>query len=79
MTLVEFQFTSTDNLTLKVLPLTDDLIVDLQDIFLQHPHLFTLHLLMLGYNLRVLKDRFLTLEEYNREAFKGDKTTFGPL
>ena len=79
MILVDFQVTSTDNLTLKVLPLTDDLMVELQEIYLQHLHLFELHLVILGYNLCVLKGICLNFEAPNRAFFKGDRTTLGPL
>jgi hypothetical protein len=66
-------------LTLNVLPLTDDLIVELQEILLQHKHFFALHLVILGYNLRLLKDMCLNFEEFKRGVFKGDRTTLGPL
>lgn len=79
MTLVEFQFTSTDNLALKVLPLTEDFMVELQEMFLQHMHLFESHFVILGYNLRVLKGMCLILEEHKRVVFKGERTTLGPL
>ena len=78
MTLVEFQFTSTDNLALKVLPLTEDFMVELQEMFLQHMHLFESHFVILGYNLRVLKGMCLILE-HKRVVFKGERTTLGPL
>ena len=79
MTLLEFQFTSTDNLALKVLPLTEDLMVELQEMFLQHMHLFESHFVILGYNLHVLKGICLILEEHKRVVFKGERTTLGPL
>jgi hypothetical protein len=66
MIFVDLQLTSTDNLTLNILPLTDDFIVELQEIDLQQTHLFALHLVILGYNLRVLKDICLKFEEYKR-------------
>ena len=53
--LEETQLMSAVSLTLKVLPLTEDLTVGLHEINLQHKHLFELHLDILGYNLRVLR------------------------
>ena len=79
MTLVEFQLTSSDNLVLNVLPFTVDVMVELQEIFLQNMHLFESHFVILGYNLRVLYGKCLIFEEHKRVVFKGDRTTLGPL
>lgn len=53
--------------------------VDLQEICLQHRHLFVPHLEILGYTLRVLKGRTFLYEEFEMADFKGDRITFGPL
>ena len=47
----DFQSISEFKMVLKVLPFAVDVIVDLLDKKLQHPHLLELHLLIEGYTL----------------------------
>ena len=58
--------------------------VDSQDSWLQHAHLLALHLVIIGYTLRLFgNERLLigdlTLHLRRIEAFNGESKTFGPL
>ena len=67
-------------LILKFLPLTEDLIVDLQEICLQHLQLLVLHLYTSGYALRLLFDKVLLVRlKCITEDLSGDRRTRGPL
>ena len=60
--------------------LTEDLMVELHAILLQHMYLLALHVLLLGYTLCVLRSVRLQLDETDLiDLFKGGSTTLGPL
>ena len=80
MMLVVVQSTSELILTLNVLPLTVDVIVELQERCLQHMHLLASHFLITGYTLCLLYTERLLINETRCIAdLIGESNTLGPL
>ena len=67
-------------MTLKALPLTEDLMVELHAMLLQHMPFLAVHILPSEYTLCVLRSVRLKLDETDLiNFFKGDSTTLGLL